>query len=417
MHEASFYFQAEQLVTSIAELRQVERLNKAGADLYVTCICDVGDYLSDEYHEPITIGPDSFLAINLNGHVIYSGLRVQGQLYLSDYTFGPSGWFGGMVDVEEGGKFVCDFSGNVAEVYYGPELSYVAKLNSLGADIGIRLMNDVKYWECPDGLTVPEGANLDLDMNEHELDCGIYLNGHLRLHNGNNGKYNGFEGWVECGPAGSLDYYGWRSVYQLDPIFSSGSAFAGIESFLAAGATMEADMGNDITDSFEVPVGSELILDLCGNVLQGEVRVNGKLTIKNSYDNGRAFVAANIKLGENGVLVNKVPRVASDAGILQKGLNAKTDLSDPIVLGANMTCDELVIPEGAVQTIDLNGFSLTCKTLKVLGALTLIDSKGSDGFVKADRTLLGRKGSMKIDYGPVRTTYTYLNPGLVLMVR
>ena len=75
------------------------------------------------------------------------------------------------------------------------------------------------------------------------------------------------------------------------------------------------------------------------------------------------------------------------------------------------------IESGAVQTIDLNGFSLTCKTLKVLGALTLIDSKGSDGFVKADRTLLGRKGSMKIDYGPVRTTYTYLNPGLVLMVR
>ena len=79
--------------------------------------------------------------------------------------------------------------------------------------------------------------------------------------------------------------------------------------------------------------------------------------------------------------------------------------------------DYHILRQGAVQTIDLNGFSLTCKTLKILGALTLIDSKGSDGFVKADRTLLGRKGSMKIDYGPVRTTYTYLNPGLMLLVK
>lgn len=79
--------------------------------------------------------------------------------------------------------------------------------------------------------------------------------------------------------------------------------------------------------------------------------------------------------------------------------------------------DAIEIPQDVSMTIDLNGYILDCKKLKVLGTLNLEDSGTLTGYLRADETKIGRKGILKIAYGPFRTTLTYLSQGLMLMFK
>lgn len=81
------------------------------------------------------------------------------------------------------------------------------------------------------------------------------------------------------------------------------------------------------------------------------------------------------------------------------------------------SCPELEVPRSVSLTIDLNGFVFNCEKLKVNGTLQLKDTGRGMGYMRPGVTQIGRQGSIRLDYGPLRTTITYFNQGLVLLFK
>jgi len=81
------------------------------------------------------------------------------------------------------------------------------------------------------------------------------------------------------------------------------------------------------------------------------------------------------------------------------------------------SCSDLEVPKSVSLTLDLSGNIITCKKLKVLGSLNLVDASAGKGFIRPESTLIGRQGSIMIGYGPIRTMFTYNSQGLMLLFK
>ena len=413
----SFVFEATRTITRADELQQILRLGRAGAGIRVRLGADIAGYNVDIY-------PGQRLTIDLNGRVYGCETCVGGYLKFVDSSEEKCGWInswlhdkfwpiegGAQVDEPYVGKIEFDLD-NVVTIMDSSAVGWLGQMTRFGARVSAVLGDNIF-----DGLMLAEGDSLLLDLNGYKIMGYTRIMGELTIIDDDGwGLANVFENNLYMGDHGKLYYTGNVAVVDDGDSLYGGSSYA-LRKVIAFnsefGSHFTACLFNDHYLEAEIPEGSQTDINLRGYSLNGSIVVNGTLNLK-----GVGELNAAVTFGENGkISFPKTTTVSNIGGLSEAVAKCKHWEGLTVQLSEDILSEEIEIPVGIGVIIDLNGFSLTCKTLKVLGALTLIDSKGSDGFVKADRTLLGRKGSMKIDYGPVRTTYTYLNPGLVLMVR
>ena len=363
------------------------------------------------------------LTLDLYGMKMTAPVSVKGNLKVVDTSDGKCGFINHEI-LFDGGKIEFDLH-NVATVSTPVEFNNVANMNALGADINMKLGCDFgadPSWYWPVQMLVPPSADVTLDMNQHGISrTSITVEGKLKIIKNLYGYVDLYAGGLNVQDGGKIEYTGVRTVPILDyshliPGAGTDDAFNEVVDLLKHGATITADLIADVTDTFEVPAGTSLTIDLDGHTLRGGIEVNGKLKVKNSFDE-RGGLEAKISIGSSGEYESTVPKTVSAFAELTSALGSSAGSTLNLKLGSDITGDVVEIPVSANITLDLSGRVLTCDKMKVLGGLTLVDSAGTSGYIKAGETYIGRKGFVKIAYGPLRTTLTYLSQGLMLMFR
>lgn len=379
-------------------------------------------YFVKTYFRGIDIPSGKNLTLDLNGMEMTAPLNISGKLKVIDSSEGKCGFINGEIQVV-GGEIEFDLH-NVATVFTPVEFNNVANMNSLGADINMKLGcdfgGDPSWWSVL--MCVPASADVTLDMNQHGIDrTSITVFGKLKIINNYFDVFDLFTGGLDVQGEGRIEYTGLRTV----PLFTyshlitdemDDDAFNEVVDLLRHGATIKAELMADVGDTFEVPAGTSLTIDLCGRTLDGEIEVNGKLKVINSFDE-EGGLKAKISVGASGEYESTIPKTVSTFAELTSALGSSAGSTLNLKLGSDITGDVVEIPVSANITLDLSGRVLTCDKMKVLGGLTLVDSAGTSGYIKAGETYIGRKGFVKIAYGPLRTTLTYLSQGLMLMFK
>jgi len=379
-----------------------------------------GYFVANDYRGvDVTAGKD--IILDLNAMKLTASVSVQGKLKVIDTSAGKCGFVNGEMSTVGSGQIEFDLN-NTVSIFTPPEFNNVACMNALGANIGMKLGCDfdsnirILYATA---MEIPAGADVALDMNEHGFDSSITVYGKLRIVN-NLYAIDLYCGGFDVQDGGCLEYKGIRYISNFSyyyPPFVEFSPFEETVDLLKAGAEITAELTTDISDSFEVPAGTSLTIDLNGFALTGTIDVNGSLKIiDRSYDK-TGSVGAEIVVGTSGKYECSIPKTVSTISELTTALGSSAGSVLSLKIGADIAGDVVEIPTGANVTLDLNGKVLACNAMKVLGKLTVVDSAGTAGYINAGATYIGRKGSVKIAYGPFRTTFTYLSPGLVLLFK
>lgn len=410
---------ADTTVNSYAELISAIN-NSVQNELQVKLASNV-DF--DPYtQEPAVVPTEQNLTLDLNGKKLTGPLVVGGKLKVVDTSDEKCGFINGQVDAQHE-QIEFDLH-NVATVCTSAEFNNVASLNSLGADINMKLGcvfgKDAQFLYPP--MVVPSGADITVDMNKLGFTYGsitVQDQGKLTIANNLFGNFDYFLGGISVEPGGSIVYKGIRDVEAPGSPFLPGyqaNPFDQIINLQLAGAEITARLLANIDTTFVLSPGTPLTIDLYGHTLSGQISVEGgNLMVVDRLGGGE--MRATVAVDKSGKYECTVPKKVLNASELSAALAAGAGSTVYLQMAADMSCDTVEIPTGAEVMLDLSGKMLICDKMKVLGGLTLVDSAGKSGYIMADETYIGRKGFVKIAYGPLRTTLTYLSQGLMLMFK
>jgi len=367
--------------------------------------------------DTLGIPADKNVVIDLNGINIPIHVSVLGELKVIDTNPSKSGCISGQIDASDG-KIVFDIDNTVA-ISNCWELSNLAASTALGAKYKLVLGQGLED-DMTSSMEVPKGGHIVVDFNGNGIMESIVVRdgGYLKLENNMVAAEFGIDlmaGGIGVEEGAVVEGSTIRTLYDWGwPWFNR--LFDESIALVKAGATVIAFLETDIEDSFEVPEGKYLAVNLYGHTLSGKISVNGTLQVFDSYAEEPGSIQSELVVGANGKVVHQNLMPVSTFDKLTSALTSSYDKLT-IMPMTDLSGSSLMIPVGKDRTISLNGHNIICEDLTVLGDLTVEDTVGTTGYIKAPTIKLGRKGSFTIGYGPIRGTFDYLNPGMMMILK